>query len=213
MHCETQIAVDDLIPIVGYILTKGRCRHCGGRIGLDTLAGEVLPGILLPLQLFAGFNWPAALFGTLLAGQLYISMATDWKFFLLDHENAAFLFLWAAAGAAFKSGFDWDTMKIHALTAAGSGAIFLLLFFAAKMRGLGFGDVLLAAILSLFLSLPWSLILFQSAAAFSIVFIYLKKDRKAPAPLGFFMAPGFYLAILCECGWRIYSGLSILNVP
>ncbi len=205
MHCQTRIALFDIAPLFGYIFTKGRCRNCGTRIGLLTLLGELLPGLLLPLQLKAGFGWPAALTGTILCGQLYISAATDSKYLLLDHENTAILFLLALAGSVFKTGADWDSFRVYLLTGSGVFAVFLLLFFAGRMRSLGFADCLLAAILSLFSGMPWCLIMFQAASVGAILFIvFIKKSKKSPAPYGMFLASGLYISMIAESLWRIY---------
>ncbi len=44
--CETPIAAWDNIPIVSYLLLRGRCRHCGEPFALRYLAVEVIGGVL-----------------------------------------------------------------------------------------------------------------------------------------------------------------------
>src|SRR5690606_16788682 len=96
MSCEEPIRRVRLIPIVGWFLGKGRCEKCGAEIGRLTLAGEVMGGLLLPLLLFSGSSWWEALALLLACGHLYISMATDFNYFQLDHENTAFVYALAA---------------------------------------------------------------------------------------------------------------------
>ena len=203
-ECGHRIAGLELAPALGYLITRGRCRGCGKSIGVLTLAGEVFPAVLFPLLLISGMRPAAVLFTILLCGHLYIALATDWHLFLLDHENALFLILWSAAATYEKTNRDLETFEIHALVCAGALLIFLALFFFSRMRGLGFGDVILGGILALYAGYPWALLVFQLAAAGSLVYIFvIQRDRHAPAPLGAFFALAFFVTLLAEAVWKI----------
>ncbi|MCR9145561.1 MAG: prepilin peptidase [bacterium] len=206
-HCHScghRIRGLELAPLFGYLFSRGRCRGCGRSIGLLTLFGEVFPAILFPLLIATGMRPVGALFVVLLCGHLYISLATDWEMFLLDHENALFLLLWSAAATWEKVDRDPEAMMAHALVCAVALIIFLALFFLSKMRGLGFGDVILAGVLALYAGHPWSLLLFQLAAASSLVYIFLiQRDRRAPAPLGAFFALAFFFTVVVESLWEL----------
>ena len=208
MHCETPIRIIDLVPVIGYLKLKGRCNNCGNKIGMLTLVGEVLPGIMLPLMLYSGWSWPASLSGALLSGHLFISATTDYNFFLLDHENTAIIFLIALWGSLAKSSMEFVFFRYYLFTAGTVLIIFVLLFFLSKMKGLGFADILLATSLALYTGFPWSLILFQVASLGSIIYIFLiKKERHAPIPFGTFLAGGTILTIFAECIWMILHPL------
>jgi leader peptidase (prepilin peptidase) / N-methyltransferase len=62
-HCKHELAPRDLIPVVSYVMLRGRCRYCGKRIE-DTPVAEVLTPVLLVLSYV---YWPAALEGPGLA--------------------------------------------------------------------------------------------------------------------------------------------------
>ncbi len=204
MECGSPLALMDLIPLVGYLRTKGRCRSCGAPVGLLTLAGELFPGVLFPLLLAAGFPLPAALSAVLMAGHLYISMATDVRFFQLDHENTAFLFLWALLGAASGAEFQMAGLVRHLVTAGAVMLFLLLLFFATGRNALGFGDILLGGALSLFFGFPWTLLLFQIASALAILYWLLtKKPKEAWIPFGLFLALGACVTWIAESLWMI----------
>ncbi|MEQ9363389.1 MAG: prepilin peptidase [Leptospirales bacterium] len=205
LSCGYRIRGLELTPLLGYLLTRGRCRNCERPIGLLTLLGESFPALLLPLLLASGMRPVGALFVVLLCGHLYVSLATDWEMFLLDHENALFLLLWSVAATWEKVERDPDRMLQHAFVCAIALLIFLALFFLSKMRGLGFGDVILGGILALYAGYPWSLVVFQLAAAGSLVYIFLiQRDRRAPAPLGAFFALAFFVTVVAESFWRIW---------
>lgn len=206
MACGTNITGVALTPILGYALSGGRCRRCGTTIGPLTLLGEVLPGVLLPLLLCAGYPPGPALLYTLLAGQLYIALVTDWNFFLLDHENALWLLAWAVPAVWLLAAGDQGLLMQHAWTAFVALLVFLALFLGSRMRGFGFGDVVLGGILAFTAGHPWALLLFQLAAAGALAYIFLiQRDRHAPAPLGAFFVLAFYVTLIATALWRIYS--------
>jgi leader peptidase (prepilin peptidase)/N-methyltransferase len=93
-HCATNIAAYDLIPIVSFILLKGKCRACGRKIGALPLIFEVtailvgtFPILFLPPIQAIG----AAVFGWLLLPLLFL----DWRHFWLPDR---LLILLAIAG-------------------------------------------------------------------------------------------------------------------
>lgn len=93
-HCATNIAAYDLIPIVSFILLKGKCRACGKKIGALPLIFEVtailigtFPILFLsPIQAVG-----AAVFGWLLLPLVFL----DWRHFWLPDR---LLMLLAIAG-------------------------------------------------------------------------------------------------------------------
>ena len=93
-HCATNITAFDLIPIVSFILLKGKCRACGKKIGALPLIFEVtaiLVGtfpilFLSPIQAVG-----AAVFGWLLLPLVFL----DWRHFWLPDR---LLILLAIAG-------------------------------------------------------------------------------------------------------------------
>ena len=105
-------------------------------------------------------------------------------------------------------------MTQHALVCAIALLIFLTLFFLSRMRGLGFGDVVLGGILALHAGYPWSLLMFQLAAAGSLVYIFLiQGDRRAPAPLGAFFALAFFRHGGCRSGLEDPDRTDMMNGP
>ena len=48
-ECGTQIAAYDNIPIVSYLILRGRCRHCGARISPRYPLVELALAVLYPV--------------------------------------------------------------------------------------------------------------------------------------------------------------------
>ncbi len=46
LSCGTQLRWYELIPLVSWIIQKGRCRHCGAKIPLDVFIAELLSSLL-----------------------------------------------------------------------------------------------------------------------------------------------------------------------
>jgi leader peptidase (prepilin peptidase)/N-methyltransferase len=93
-HCATNITAFDLIPIVSFILLKGKCRACGKKIGALPLIFEVtaiLVGIFPILFLSPIQAVGAAVFGWLLLPLVFL----DWRHFWLPDR---LLILLAIAG-------------------------------------------------------------------------------------------------------------------
>ncbi|MBE7437455.1 MAG: prepilin peptidase [Spirochaetales bacterium] len=197
-HCKEKIPPLDLIPLMGYLRNRGRCRHCHYPIGIVTLLGELWPGFLLAYLIYFNYSVAQAFFLVLLSGHLLIAFATDWKHYSLDHENTIFVGLFALAAGLEKSALSFSAFWPLLATSAGVGVILwvLNLFFP---DGFGFGDVLLGSSLALYAGLPWTIVIFEVAAAGSIIHIYwILKDRKAPAPFGSYLVLGFFVALLAE---------------
>ena len=58
-RCGAPIGFIYLVPVVGYILSKGRCRNCGEKISSRHVVTEVLWGVLsVALCLMYGLNLP-----------------------------------------------------------------------------------------------------------------------------------------------------------
>ena len=206
-HCATPLRSWDLVPVVSYLSLRGRCRHCAQPIGWPVLLGEVFPGFLLPLMLLAGFGWPTALFSVLACGHLYTAIATDFNFFLLDHENTALVFLFSGAAALTRSGFILERLLPTALGAGVTLAIFLLLFVAGRGRGMGFADVPLATSAALLVGFPGVLVLFTTASAGALVYVLaIRRDRHSPAPFGVFLAGAACLVLVGSSLWRVWQG-------
>ncbi len=189
-HCKKKISLSALLPILGYITSNGRCRNCHHPIGIWTLLGESYMGIVAVILLIYGYNWPSLIFSLLFCGHLYISLLTDSRLFILDPENALFLFAWALASLLTRSdSLSLVEIQTNLIAFAGTFLCFLLLFLLGRLRALGFGDVILASVIALFMGLPWSLLVLQFAALGSIIYIILlKKNLRAPAPIGAAMA-------------------------
>ena len=64
--CRRVLTVVDLLPVVGYLLRRGRCATCGARIGPASPVIEVVSGACMLAALVWLGLWPGALVGIIL---------------------------------------------------------------------------------------------------------------------------------------------------
>lgn len=203
--CDAKIANRDNIPVVSWLLLRGRCRHCGTAISARYPFIEVFTAIVFA-AVGARFSdsWalPAYL---LLAGVLIALSAIDLEHYILPNrilypaDVVALALLAVASGATH----DWGAF-VRALIA---GAIAFTIFFVIHIispRGMGFGDVRLAFLLGLCLGwLGWGEVAgglfagFLYGAVVGVVLIAVKsRSRRQQIPFGPFLAAGAMTFVL-----------------
>jgi leader peptidase (prepilin peptidase)/N-methyltransferase len=214
--CEVPVAWYDNIPLLSFLLLRGRCRYCSEPIGLSYLLVEAITAIT--------FVAVVSTYGVSLAAAkwmvyeclLIILFWTDWQERILPDEftigGAAFglafaflVFVPGILGELFFGNRGWRSESIANAAIGGlfaSVPIWLLGFLYEKLRGregLGLGDVKLLFLLGAFLgpeNALSALILGATAGAiFGIVQLLIgRKDAWTYAlPFGSFLCAAGYL--------------------
>jgi leader peptidase (prepilin peptidase)/N-methyltransferase len=145
--CGTEVRPYDNVPVLSWLLLRGRCRSCGERISARYPLVELSTAALCALVIVAkGTDWDAAL------GIAMVLTLVPVAFIDLEHgiiPNRILLPAAIAAVAIVAVGSP-DRLPEHVIAGAAAGG-FLLLAVLAYPRGMGMGDVKLAAVLGLFL--------------------------------------------------------------
>ena len=211
--CGTTIRGRDNIPVVSWLLLRGRCRDCGMRISVRYPAVEVVTAAAFVL-VGVKFGREAALWPALaLAVILVAAAATDLEQRIIPNRLMAAgavlaLVLWTIA--------DPGRLPENLIAGAAAGG-FLLIAAVAYPAGMGMGDVKLAAVMGLFLGKLVGPALFLGFAAGALAGIALvavrgPAARKQGVPFAPFLALGGMLALLFGAGiidWYVdISGLS-----
>ena len=83
--CGHVLAVRDLLPVLSYLMQRGRCRYCGAKLSRRYLLTELGTGLLFVLLLLRyGVSW-AALQNSLLAVLLLAIALVDWDCMLIPN--------------------------------------------------------------------------------------------------------------------------------
>lgn len=143
--CGAVIAWYDLIPVVSWLMLKGRCRRCAASIGLVPIGME-LGAVLIALTSVALLPPAAAWFGCLLGWLLLAASAVDATHLVVpDKLSVPLVPLGILAAEVVAPGTGW----LHAAGAVAGGGLFWALGRAYRglrgQDGLGDADIILAA--------------------------------------------------------------------
>ena len=195
--CEKQIASRDNLPIVSWLMLRGRCRHCSQPISARYPIVEALTALtFFAVALTRGLDADLAL-QLPFAAMLIAVAAID-----LDHRIVPNRILLPAAVWAVGASAVLRPGELPELALAGAGAFLLLLVAAlARPGGMGMGDVKLAGTMGLFLGAsvaPALLVAFGGGAAVGIAIMarHGAQERKRGIPFAPFLALGGLVGLL-----------------
>jgi leader peptidase (prepilin peptidase)/N-methyltransferase len=200
-HCNHVISAWENIPIVSYLLLRGKCKGCGAAISPRYPIIEAVSGILCVYAAWHfGFGWAAA-GALLLVWALLALMAIDFDTQLLP-DDITLPLLWA--GLLFNL-FGVFTSLPSAVLGAVIGylalwSVYWLFKLTTGKEGMGYGDFKLLAALGAWLGwqmLP--LIILLSSLVGAVVgitlIVALKHGRNIPIPFGPYLAGGGLIAL------------------
>ncbi len=194
MSCGTQIAWYDNIPVLSYVLLRGRCRACDARIPLRYPLVEVVTAVLI-----AGCVWKFGLSGdaaiaAFFGAALVAVSATDLEHRIVPNRivvPAAAIVL--VAQTALHPSVEW---VLGALGASG----FLFLAALVYPKGMGMGDVKLALLMGAMLGRTAAVALMVGMVSALVPSVFLlarhgSKARKMGIPFAPFLALGGVVAL------------------
>lgn len=196
--CGRQIAAYDNVPVFSWVLLRGRSRCCGERISARYPLTELALGALYAATVVVLWDDPTELaLGLVFVTALVAITLTD-----LDRRVIPNKILLAAtlAGIAIAAVGDPASLPERAIAAAAAGgALFLVVL--AYPRGLGLGDVKLAAVMGLFLGRNVAPAILAALLVGSLVGLALiaregAAARKWAIPFGPFLAIGGVVGLL-----------------
>jgi leader peptidase (prepilin peptidase) / N-methyltransferase len=157
-HCGAALRPCDLVPLLSYILSDGRCRHCGGWIDPEHILVE-LASIAVAASAALTMTGEPLVLSCLLGWGLLALAWIDWRTMLLPDALTLPLLL---IGLAATWRLDPDALTEHAIAAVLGYALLSLCAEAyRRLRGrdgLGLGDAKLLGVAGAWLGLeplPW----------------------------------------------------------
>ncbi len=217
-HCGHAISALENIPVISYLILRGRCRGCQASISVRYPLIETLTGLLSAVVAWHfGFSW--ACFGALLLTWALIALTFIDVDEQLLPDSITLPLLWLGL---FFNLFDSFTDLQSAVIGALAGYLSLWLVFhafrlATGKEGMGFGDFKLLAALGAWLGWQFlPVIILLSSLVGAVVGISLvllrQHQRSQPIPFGPYLAAAGWLALVwgetINQGYLRWSGLS-----
>lgn len=216
--CGTEIANRDNVPVIGWVILRGRCRNCGSRISPMYPLLELSTALL-----FSGafLVYESVWIGVAIAFLLMLMPAV--AAIDIEHRIIPNRLMYPALVAfpvyltlAWLIGAPVDLARMLIGFASFGGALFVVAFVS---RGMGMGDVKLASLIGLVLgSLGLRYVGVAAGAAIvlggvgAIVALIVGRGRKAAIPFGPYLAAGavisaFWGAQIADWYLRTFLGV------
>lgn len=201
-HCANLITASENIPVISYLLLRGRCSACHTRISLRYPAVELLTALLsVAVAWQFGMTWQtsAALF---LTWSLIVLSFIDTDRQLLP-DAITLPVLW---GGLLLSLFSVFTDSASSILGATFGylslwSVYHLFKLVTGKEGMGYGDFKLLALLGAWLGwtkLP-AVVLLSSLVGAVIgmaMIVLMRRDHRIPIPFGPYLAIAGWIALM-----------------
>ena len=227
-HCERPIRSSDNIPILSYLLLRGKCRHCGAPISgryplVEALTGVLLAALYVVQRVGAGTDPGEVIVMGAMTALLIAASAVDMEWFIIPDEFSVFGIAGGLLAGLLLPGLHVGAQPYHTLQsltglrhldgligsgigALGGGA--LVLVFAVlgtlvfRKEAIGFGDVKLMAMVGAFLGWKVAFLGFFLAPFFGLLYgipLLILRDEHV-MPFGPFLSSGAVLVALMRTG-------------
>ena len=197
-QCKRRIEWRDNIPVVSWLLLKGRCRHCHKPISRQYPLIEALVGLLWASSVLWFGPTLHALAGSLLGTILLGIAITDARHYLIPDE-----FTWGGLvlGLALSLGGGVQGF-LQAVLGAATGlallyAVAVVGKWVFKEEAMGGGDIKMMAMVGSFVGWKGVLLtIFAGALLGTVIFVPLSFKKKKLVPFGVFLAVGAAVTFL-----------------
>lgn len=196
--CGAAIKPYDNIPVISWLVLRGRCRACGARISARYPLVEALTGALFAAVVLVKGADRDAWLGLLLVAALVPAALIDLEHRIIPNR----IMLPAAVAAVVVLALTRPERIPEHLIAAGAAGGFLLAAALAYPRGMGMGDVKLAGVLGLYLGRAVAPAMLVALIAGTLVGAAVmarkgvREGRKTAVPFGPFLALGGLVGLL-----------------
>ena len=188
--CGEPIRWYDNVPVLGYVLVRGRCRACREPISLQYPLVELATGLVWTgMFSYAGLSFEA-LRGTLLLTILFGIALTDARFYIIPDQFSLGGLVLGLGLAFLPGGIDALDALIGAIVGFGLlGSVAVVGKWMLKKDAMGLGDIKMMAMVGAFLG--WAgvlLTVFLGALLGAVIFGPISYKTKKLVPFGIFLA-------------------------
>ncbi len=194
--CEKRIAWYDNIPIISFIILKGKCRNCGEKISWRYPLVEAMSGILAALLIYKfGPTMEFAVLYFFCASLIVVSMI-DLQYQIIPNEISISGIILGFIYSFFNPHLPWKASLLGILVGGGILALIALIYYLLmKSEGMGGGDIKLLAMIGAFLGIGgviFTLVVGSIVGSVLGIIVMLKDkgDSKTRIPFGPFISLG-----------------------
>lgn len=195
--CRTPLAPYDNVPVVSWLVLRGRCRHCGAPISPRYPVVELVTALTFAAVVAVRGADDDLLLELPFVACLIALAGIDLDHRLLPNRIVYPMAVWGLIATAL---VDTGDLPEH-LIAGAAAFTFLLVAALAYPAGMGMGDVKLAGVMGLYLGLsiaPALLVSFLTGTVVGLAIIAREGAgaRKKAVPFGVFLALGGLVGVL-----------------
>jgi len=193
-ECKGKIAFYDNIPLISYIILKGRCRNCRARISPFSFIIELLTGSLFILNFFYFGISLQMLSGMILCSVLIAVSFIDIEFRIIPNIIVLPFTVIGLGLSIFTNTNKWW----YPLVFAAGAFTFMLIINLIYPKGMGMGDVKLSLMIGAFLvkNVITGLFMgFLAGALYGLIIIIKRRKLGQTIPFGPFISLGSIIAL------------------
>lgn len=213
LNCKTKLKWYDNLPIISWLLLKGKCRKCGQKIGIAEILSELCLGLFFvlfglaasldneSLNLFLS-GAPLTYFIHILTFILILVLSFLAIYDGLYGELPVLFLVISIILAAIISFSDFSNFSLQSLADTAFavlilGGTYLALYLVSKGKWVGDGDWLLCVAIALVLKSPWLalLTLFLSNFLACLIMFPKAKGKNRRIPFGPFLISAFFIIL------------------
>ena len=201
-RCNHYLKWYENIPIISYLILKGRCSKCSSKIPLSYLVVEIITGCLFSVCYHSFGLTIEFLIGLIFISSLVIVIISDIEYMIILDEVLIFSTLIISVLYIIFLGFNDAAYHIY----SGMGAFFVMYLIKLfgdkvfKKESLGGGDIKLMFLFGLVLGFPMSIctIFLATFIAFPIALIILFSNKENIIPFGPFLSMAAILIFISK---------------
>lgn len=199
--CGNRIAFYDNIPVLSFIILRGRCRNCNAVISWRYPAVEIMSGVLAALLMYKLGLTLEFLFSYVFCASLIVVSLIDLDYQIIPNEISLPGIVVFFAYSFFSSRLPWKASLLGIVFGGGILALIAVFYYLlTRTEGMGMGDVKLLAMIGAFLGIEGVIFTLVVGSILGSIFgIVLtlrdKGDRKTKVPFGPFLSIGAVAAV------------------
>jgi len=199
-NCDHRLNFIELLPVLGYLLSYGKCRKCKSPIPIQFFLHEIfffIYPLLILLLIKLPLKWQ--IFNLLIISTGYIIARIDWKIFLIPTPLLLVINI-VSLGSNLVLPENFSTGPLAA------GLVWFSLFYLLHLispSSLGTGDIYLVAGFTFSLPTLFGIILPAVSSSFAMIYFFIKhhdknwqQARKIRIPFGTFLFAGHLTLLL-----------------